>query len=201
MIDNQQGHVGKIFKNSFAMHHMEKKLLPLVVFWLALVLCIAVLAMNSEVAQRTDLDVTEETENAETENIVIGDVTDIVSIKAHVVVKDWDADGKNDGFVLYITFYDENGSTVEFTDTEYTVRIKIFGASVDLDSNIVKGELLYDFCCPPVRKTSSHDVSVRGGGIEMYLDLPTEEWGIVEVEVEIPGVRTFSAEEVVPLSL
>ena len=179
---------------------MEKRFLPLVVFWLALVLCIAVLAMNSEVAQETHSDIKEK-ENVETEIIPIGDVTDIVSIKPHAVVKDWDADGENDGFVLYITFYDENGSTVEFTDTEYTVRIKIFGASVDSDSNIVKGELLYDFCCPPVRKRSSHDVSVRGGGIEMYLDFSTEEWGIVEVEVEIPGVRTFSAEEAVPLSL
>ena len=77
--------------------------------------------MNAEVAQRTDLDVTEEIENVETEKMPIGDVSDIVSIKTHVVVKDWDADGKNDGFVLYIIFYDENGSTVEFTDTEYTV--------------------------------------------------------------------------------
>jgi hypothetical protein len=190
--------VGKIFKNSSAMHHMEKRFLPLVVFWLALALCIAVLAMNSEVAQKTHSDI-KETENVETEIIPIGDVTDIVSIKTHVVVRDWDADGKNDGLVLYITFYDEHGSTVEFTDTEYTVRIKIFGANVDSHSTIVRGELLYDFCCPPVRKRSSHEVGALGGGIEMYVDLPTE-WVIIEVEVEIPGVRTFSAEETVPLS-
>jgi len=178
---------------------MGKKLLPFVAFWLALVLCIAILAMNSEVTQKTDLDVTEEIENVETEKMPIGDVSDIVSIKIHAVREDWDADGKNDGLVLYITFYNNYGSTVEFTDTEYTVRIKIFGANVDSHSNIVKGELLYDFCCPPVRKRSSREVDVLYGGIEMYLDFPTEEWG-VEVEVEIPGVRIFSAEEAVPLS-
>ena len=156
--------------------------------------------MNSEVAQRTDLDVTEETENVETEKNANWRCIRYSLYKAHGVREDWDADGKNDGLVLYITFYDENGSTVEFTDTEYTVRIKIFGANVDSDSNIVKGELLYDFCCPPVRKRSSREVSVLYGGIEMYLNLSTEEWEIVEVEVEIPGVRMFSAEEAVPLS-
>lgn len=188
-------HSGKVFKDFLAGYSMGKKLLPLVVFWISLAFCIAVLAMNSEVAQRIDSDVAEKTEK-----VLIGDVSDIVSVKVHAVLKDWDGDGKNDGLVLYITFYDTHGSTVEFTDTEYRVRIKIFRADVDSHSNIVKGELLYDFCCPPVRKTSSHDVSVLGGGIEMYVDLSTEEWGIVEVEVEIPGVKTFSAEEAVPLS-
>lgn len=174
---------------------MGKKLLPFVVFGISLAFCIAVLTMSSEIAQETDSDVAEETEKGP-----IGDVSDIGSISVHAVPKDWNGDGKNDGLVLYITFYDNHDDTLEFTDTEYRVRIRIFGADVDSHSNIVRGELLYDFCCPPVRKTSSHDVSVRGGGIEMYVDLSTEEWGIVEVEVEIPGVRTFSAEEAIPLS-
>ena len=188
-------HVGKVFKEFSRSLPMGKKLLPFVVFGISLVFCIAVLAMNSEIAQRTDLDVTEETEQ-----VSIGEVSDIVSIRVHAVPKDWDGDGKNDGLILFITFYDNHGSTLEFTDTEYSVRIKIFGADVDSHSNIVKGELLYDFCCPPVRKTSSYEVGLSCGGIEMYVDLSAQEWGIIEVEVEIPGVGTFSAEEAVPLS-
>lgn len=168
------------------------------VFWVSLAVCIAFLAVISEVDQHVDVEEMKDSGKEES----MGDVSDIVSIEVQAVPKDWYSGAENGGFVVYITFYDEHGNTIEFKDTEYTVRIKIFNAETDSRGNVVKGELLFDFCCPPIKKTSSSDVS-EPNGIEIYLN-PSKYTGegIIEVEVEIPGVGTFyAAGEAVPLSL
>ncbi|KYK34243.1 MAG: hypothetical protein AYK19_12490 [Theionarchaea archaeon DG-70-1] len=182
---------------------MRRGLLSLIVFCLSLVLCAAILIVFQRIDQQEHVDTVEQIE-APCEKEEIGDVSDIVSIEVDAVPEDWDSDSENDGFVIYITFYDKHGGTVQFKDIEYTIRVKIFKAEVDPNGNMVKGELLHDFCCPPVRMTSSSDVSRPQGGIEIYLRLSdyAGEWGMIEVEVEIPEVGTFSAvDEEVPLSL
>lgn len=182
---------------------MRRGLLSFIVFCLSLVACAAILIVIPRIDQEEHVGAVEQFE-APCEEEEIGNVSDIVSIEVDAVPKDWDSDAENDGFVIYITFYDKHGSTVQFKDTEYTIRVKIFKAEVDPNGSMVKGELLYDFCCPPVRMTSSSDVSGPHGGIEIYLKLSdyAGEWGMIEVEVEIPEVGTFSAvDEEVPLSL
>jgi len=181
---------------------MRRGLLSLVVFCLSLVVCVAVLIVSPRIDQQEHAGDVKEIESPEKEEI--GNVSDIATIEVSAIPKDWNSDTENDGFVLYITFYDEHGNTVQFKDTEYTIRVKIFKAEVDTNGNMVKGELLYDFCCPPVRMTSSSDVSEPHGGIEIYLKLSdyAGEWGMIEVEVEIPEVGIFYAvDEAVPLSL
>lgn len=169
---------------------MRKDFASVVVLCLALVVCIAVIRLKSHQPAEEIID----------ERVAFGDVSDIVSITVDVVPENWDADPEKDGFMLYITFYDERDTIIAFKGTEYSIRIKIFKAEADSNGNTVKGELLYDLCCPPVRKTSSSEVR-EPHGVKMFLTFSDDvEWVTVEVEVEIPGVGTFSdADEGVPV--
>ncbi len=180
--------VRKVFKGVHGNLSMRKDFASVVVLCFALAVCIVAIRLKSPQPG------TEETAD---ERVVFKDVSDIVSITVDVVPENWDADPEKDGFMLYITFYDERDTIIAFKDTEYSIRIKIFKA----DSNgTVKGELLYDLCCPPVKKTSSSEVR-KPHGVKMFMTFSDDvEWVTVEVEVEIPGVGTFSdADEGVPV--
>lgn len=120
-----------------------------------------------------------------------GTVTDITYITLHTAPKDWNSDTNPDGFIIYITFHDSTGNPVRFENTEYRIRIKIFEAVQD-SHGTTKGELLYDFCCPPIIKTNSHEVEKEG--IEVFLNLSEpDQTGVIEVELEIQGIGVFKA--------
>ena len=174
-----------------------RKLASIGVFLISLTVCIALLVVSSDLLERSIPEKTSFIEQWNEDENVSGDVADIVSVEADAIMKDWDGDGAPDGFTLYITFFDDIGYKVEFNDTEYTIRIKIFAAEVVSNHTVVRGELLYDFCCPPIRKKSSLDVSTQQG-IEVYLNLSDHEWIIVAVEVEISGVGVFHTEKEAP---
>jgi hypothetical protein len=127
-------------------------------------------------------------------------IADITSIALQIASKDLDSDGNPDGFIVYITFLDKRGTPVRFEDTKYRIRVTIFEAVKDSHGAITKGELLFDFCCPPITKTTSSEVEQQGIEILLNLSEP-DQLGIIEVEVEIPGVGVFHAvKEGVPLS-
>lgn len=180
--------VRKVFKGVHRNLSMRKDFASVVVLCLALAVCIVVIRFHQPAEEIID------------ERVAFGDVSDIVSITVDVVPENWDADPEKDGFMLYITFYDERDTIVAFKGTEYSIRIKIFKAEADSNRNTVKGELLYDLCCPPIKKTSSSEVC-KPHGVKMFLTFSDDvEWVTVEVEVEIPGVGTFSdADEGVPV--
>ncbi len=180
---------------------MRRGLLPFVVFLLSLTAFIMFAVMNPEPDLKPNTDTEKEVEPSVEVEEVIGDVSDIKSIEVDAVPENWDSDQEQDGLVLYITFYDEHHNTIQFRNTEYILRVKIFRAGLDSQGNMVKGELLYDFCCPPVRKTSSFEVSRPYGGIRIYLRLSdyANQFWVVEIEVEIPGTGIFTASSQVPL--
>lgn len=162
-----------------------RKCASVVVLFIALAVCIAVIRLD-----QPDVDYVDEP-------VTVKDVSAIASITVTIVPENWDDDPEKDGFMLYITFYDEQNNIIMFKDTEYAIRIKIF--EVTDPQSTVKGELLYDLCCPPIKKTSSSEVR-EPNGVKMILIFSDDvEWVSVEVEVEIPGVGTFSGADDVPL--
>jgi hypothetical protein len=127
-------------------------------------------------------------------------VADIARITLQTAPVNLDSNSNPDGFIVYITFHDKNGNPVRFEDTEYRIRVTIFKGVKDSQDTITKGKLLFDFCCPPIKKISSDEVETQGIEIVLNLSEP-HQLGIIEVEVEIPGVGVFHAvKEGVPLS-
>ncbi len=184
---------------------MGKEIRKVAFFCVSLALCIAVLTVYSQSVQEKNERTPEEpeaTEAAEAAEGLTADLSVITSIAVQAVPMDWDGDAEKDGLMLYITFYDAQGKRIEFEDTEYSIRIRIYKAEPGSDGTMVKGALLYDFCCPPIKKMSSHEVSARRGiKISLTLSDHAGEWGIIGAEVDIPGVGIFYAEgEPVPLS-
>ena len=156
-----------------------------VIFFIALAACIAVIRVNQPTIDYAD------------EPVLFKDVSEIAFITVDIVPKNWDDDPEKDGFMLHITFYDEQNNSIMFKDTEYAIRLKIF--EMTDPQSAVKGELLYDMCCPPVKKIGSSAVR-EPNGVKMILAFSDAvEWVFVEVEVEIPGVGTFSGADEVPL--
>ncbi|MBU7010908.1 MAG: hypothetical protein HXS46_09470 [Theionarchaea archaeon] len=180
---------------------MGKEIRKVALFCVFLAVCIAVLAVYSQVIKERKVEVSEEFEPEEPESPA-GHVSVVTSIEVQAVPENWDDDAAKDGLMLYITFYDEHGNLVEFENTEYSIRIRIYRAEPDSDGTMVKGDILYDFCCPPIKKHSSYQVGTQGGiTISLNLSEHADEWGIIGVEVEIPGIGIFYAEgEPVPLS-
>lgn len=124
-------------------------------------------------------------------------VSEIVSITASSVIRNWDADAENDGIAVDITFWDDQHDVVSFEGVQCKVIVRIFTLRAALTPE--KDRLVYE---GTFMINGSNDVdAVFHRGIQIpFEDINVDkrkdpQFGIMEITVEIPNVGRFSASD------
>jgi len=130
-----------------------------------------------------------------TEDIIsTGDVAEISTISVYSVGRNWDADAEDDGIVININFYNRDHEIIYFKEHEFYVTIRIYTTVYDENFNAQKGRLVYE---NTFEMTSSIQIDdFWGKGLEIpFTEIKTraddDQFGIMEVTVEIPGVGMY----------